>query len=287
MAGVRRDSLARRLARLPAPVQALLRFAFVAVRVTAGPRSFGTYVRLTRVQRHVGSGGRAVRLKLRQLGGREVLVRPSTSDVDTVWGTFAGAYHRPPAEALAHGPRLVWDLGANIGLTMADLAERHPGARVVGVELDSENAALARLNVAPWGARCEVIEGGVWPDDGELRYVHFDGSTAGHHVTDAPFEDDLAVTGARAISPWTLLALEDREAIVDYAKIDIEGAERDLLSRNTGWTERLRTVAVEIHPPYSVESCERDLSALGFLTRRHPRHPAAVIGVRSSACFST
>ena len=160
MAGVRRDSLGRRLARLPAPVQTLLRLAFVAARVTAGPRSFGTYVRLTRIRLHVGSGGRAVRLKLRQLGGREVLVRPSTSDVDTVWGTFAGAYHRPPAEALEHGPRLVWDLGANIGLTMADLAERHPGARVVGVELDSENAALARLNVALLGRALRGDRGG-------------------------------------------------------------------------------------------------------------------------------
>ena len=130
-----------------------------------------------------------------------------------------------------------------------------------------------------------MIEGGVWPEDGELRYVRFDGSTAGHHVTDAPLEEDLGVT--RAISPWTLLALEDREAIVDYAKIDIEGAERELLSRNTGWAERVRTLAVEIHPPYSIESCERDLSALGFRTRRHPSHPAAVIGVRSSACSST
>lgn len=280
--GVRRDRLGRRLARLPAPAQTLVRLAFVALRVTAGPRSFATYVRLTRIRRHVGSGGRVVRLRLRPLGGREVLVRPSTSDVDTVWGTFAGGYHRPPPEALANGPRLVWDLGANIGLTMADLANRHPGARIVGVELDSENAALARVNVAAWGMRCEVIEGGVWPDDGELRYVRFAGSTAGHHVTGAPFEDDLAVTGARAISPWSLLALEDREATVDYAKIDIEGAERELLSRNTGWAERVRTVAVEIHPPYSIEACERDLGALGYRTRRDPRHPAAVIGVRPS-----
>ncbi len=270
------------LAALPAPVQTLLRLAFVAARVTAGPRSFGTYVRLSRIRRHVGSGGRAVRLRLRPLGGQEVLVRPSTSDVDTVWGTFAGGYHRPPREAVDGGLRLVWDLGANIGLTMADLAERHPGARIVGVELDAENAALARLNVAPWAPRCEVIQAGVWPDDGELRYVRLDGATSGHHVTAAAPHGDPAVTISQSISPWSLLALEGKGARVDYAKIDVEGAEQELLSRNAGWTERVRTVAVEVHAPYTVESCERDLRALGFQTRRDARHAAAVIGVRPS-----
>ena len=35
----------------------------------------------------------------------------------------------------------------------------------------------------------------------------------------------------------------------------------------------MRTVAVEIHPPYPVESCERDLSALGFLTATRAIRP--------------
>jgi FkbM family methyltransferase len=279
---VRRDRLGRRLAGLPAPIQTLLRLAFVAGRVTSGPRSFGSYVRLRLIRTHVGAAGRAVRLRLRPLGGREVLVRPSTSDVDTVWGTFAGCYHRPPPEAVAGGIRLVWDLGANIGLTMADLAEHHPGARIVGVELDAENAALARLNVAHWGPRCEVIEAGVWPEDGELRYVRLDGFTSGHHVTGAAFEDDASVTAASAVSPSSLLALDGPDATVDFAKVDVEGAEQELLSRNTGWAEHVRTIAVEVHPPYTVESCERDLSALGYTTRRDSRHPAAVIGVRPS-----
>ncbi len=207
--GARRDHLGRRLASLPAPVQTLLRLAFVAVRVTAGPRSFLTYLRLSRIRRHVGSGGQVVRMRLRPLGGRSVRLRPSTSDVDTVWGTFAGHYHLPPPEAGT--PRLVWDLGANIGLTMADIAQRHPRARIVGVELDSENAALARANLEPWGERCEVIEAAVWPHDGDIRYLRLDGVTSGHHVTGAQLGDDPGVTPVHAISPWSLLALDGAE----------------------------------------------------------------------------
>jgi FkbM family methyltransferase len=252
----------------------------VATKVTQGPRSFATYLRLSRIAHHAGSAGKVVRMRLRPLDGRAMLIRPSTSDVDTVWGTFAGQYHRPPAEALDRDLRLIWDLGANIGLTMADLAVRHPGARIVGMEMDPENAALARENTAAWPGRCEVIEAAAWPSDGQLRYLRLAGATAGHHVTDAPLEADSAVSSTDAISPYSLLALEGPDAVVDYAKIDIEGAEMELLRQNAGWAHRVRTVAVEVHEPYTVAECEQDLQGLGFETRVDPRHWACVIGTR-------
>ena len=239
-----------------------------------------TYLRLSRVRRHTGSGGRVVRLRLRPLGGREVLLRPSTSDADTVWGTFAGAYHLPPPEV--SDPALIWDLGANIGLTMADMAVRHPAARIVGVELDHENAELARRNVAPWAERCQVIEAAVWPEDGELRYHRLAGGTAGHHVADLPDgSDDAGVVGAPAISLDTLLARSGPDAVVDYAKVDVEGAERQLLRGDAHWAARVRTITVEVHEPYTVAECEQDLRALGFRTRVDPRHWACVTGLRT------
>ncbi|MDQ4049137.1 MAG: FkbM family methyltransferase, partial [Actinomycetota bacterium] len=207
-----------------------------------------------------------------------VLLRPSTSDVDTVWGTFAGAYHLPPPEA--PDPRLIWDLGANIGLTMADMAIRFPRARIVGVELDRENAELARRNLSPWSERCEVVEAAVWPEDGVLRYHRLAGGTAGHHVADLPAGSD-GVVRARAISPDTLLERSGPDAVVDYAKVDVEGAERELLRAGGSWVARVRTLTVELHAPYTVAECERDLQALGFATRVDRRHWACVTGVRA------
>ena len=277
---MRRDPLARALARLPAPVQSLLRLAFVAARVTAGPRSFLTYLRLSRIRLHEGSGGRVVRVRLAPLGGREVLLRPSTSDADTVWGTFAGRYHLPPPEA--GDPLLIWDLGANIGLTMADLAVRHPRARIVGVEIDAENAALAQRNLAPWAERCDVVRAGVWRQDGEIRYHRLAGGTSGHHVADVPEGTEVAgVETAPAVSPLTLLARSGPDAVVDFAKVDVEGAERELLRSGSGWADRVRTITVEVHEPYTPAECERDLQALGFSTRLDPRHRACVVGVRT------
>lgn len=278
--GTRRDRLGRVLASLPGPLQNLIRLAFVATRVTRGGRSFITYLRLSSVRHHGGSRGRVVRMRLRPLGGREVRLRPSTSDVDTVWGTFAGLYHRPPPEA--GEPRLIWDLGANVGLTMADLAERYPSAKVIGVELDAENVSLARLNVAAWGDRCEVVQGAIWPREEGVRYVRVPGVTSGYYLTPAALEEDPAVTPADAVTPTALLARSGPDAIVDYAKVDIEGAESPLLREDTAWAARVRTLKVEVHPPYTIEECELDLHALGYETRLDDRHAAAVVGVRPS-----
>ena len=254
---------------------------FVGMRVTAGPRSFLTYLRLSLIRRHEGSGGRVVGLRLRPLGGREVLLRPSTSDADTVWGTFAGHYHLPPPEA--GDPRLIWDLGANIGLTLADMAVRFPAARIIGVEIDAENAELARRNLEPWAERCEVVQAGVWPEDGEIRYHRLAGGTSGHHVADVPEGAQAAgVAKAPSVSPETLLSRSGPDAVVDFAKVDIEGAERELLRNATAWAARVRAITVEVHEPYSAAQCEGDLQALGFSTRVDPCHWACVIGIRTA-----
>jgi FkbM family methyltransferase len=262
--------LLRRLAALPEPLQESLRLIYVGARVTSDRRSLRTYGRLVRQPEGAGRSAPA-RLRLRPLGGAEVLVRPGTSDVGTIWGTFAWRYHLPPPEL--GEPGTIWDLGANIGLTVAHFAHLFPRARVLGVELDEANVALARRNVAPWADRCEMIHAAVWRHDGEVRYGGWAGGTSNYQVTGRP--DDVPV---RAVSPATLL--REHGGPVDFLKIDVEGAERELLRGASEWADAVRCLKVELHGDYAVEDCESDLRRLGYRTRRDPRHWACVIGLR-------
>jgi len=262
-----------RLAALPAPVQDALRLTYVGARVTSDRRSLRTFARLARAPADEPSTAvpALARLRLRPLGGREVLVRPGTSDIGTVWGTFARQYHLPPAELGA--PSTIWDLGANIGLTMAHFAHLYPRARVLGVELDEDNVALARLNVAAWGDRCQVIHAAVWASDGEVRYRGWAGGTSNYQVTGA--EEGTRV---RAVSLAGLV--REHGGPVDYLKIDVEGAERELLRDGSGWAEEVRCLKVELHGDYGVEECRADLRRLGFEARRDPDHWACLVGLR-------
>lgn len=212
-------------------------------------------------------------IRLRPLEGRTVWLRPGTSDATVVWETFVGRFHRPPAALAAEDPLVILDLGANIGLTMADMAVRHPRAKIVGVELDGANAALARENLRPWRDRCELLEAAVWSEGGTIGYDGEPGNEYGFRVMGSG-----AARSATAMSLDTILARVGGAA--DYLKMDIEGAEREVLRSNTSWAGRVRAIKVEAHAPYGVSECVDDLERLGFSVRRDRRHEACAVGIR-------
>lgn len=49
--------------------------------------------------------------------------------------------------------------------------------------------------------------------------------------------------------------------------MDIEGAEQGVLRTGTDWARHVRSIKVEVHEPYRVPECLRDLERLGFSAR--------------------
>lgn len=221
-----------------------------------------------------------VALRLRPLEGGRVRVRPHTADVFALRDTFLSRYHVPPERPGAAAVTRVWDLGANIGLTAAHLAVLYPAARILAVELDGANADLCRQNLSGWSARCDVIQAAVWPDDGEIEYDLGARDEQSFRAQVARATGDATRVRARAVALNTLLEREGPDAAIDVVKMDIEGAEERVLSEHTEWAERVRTIIVEVHEPYDVSRCRRDLDALGFETTVDDNHWAAVVGVR-------
>lgn len=235
-----------------------------------------TFVRLQRLRRPgaAASGatpGVTTELRLRPLGGMPFRVRPGTADADVVWQTFVGRYHLPPAGL---DPATILDLGANVGATVAHFAVLHPSARIVAVEVDPENAALLRANVAPWGDRCEVVEAAVWSEEGELAFDRAPGREDGVRV-----RDDGGGTGrAQAV---TVASLLDRAGgTADYVKLDVEGAEREVLARASDWASRVGCLKVEVHAPYDLSAADADLAGAGFDVRRDDRHWSCLVATR-------
>ena len=214
--------------------------------------------------------GEEVQLRLRPLGGQPVVVRAGTTDLYAVTDTLLGAHHLPPPGLVsAAHVREIWDLGANIGISMAHFAQTFRRASVVGVELDARNLALCRRNVGPYGGRCEVIHAGVWPDDGRIAYDD-SGDQLGFQIERNPERAARGVS-VRALSLNTLLA-ERGGGAVDYLKMDIEGAEREVLRMHTEWAAHVSLIVVEVHEPYTVAECLDDLRRLGFRAWQHPRY---------------
>ena len=213
-------------------------------------------------------------LRLRPLKPHPFRLRPGRDRLDMLVDACLRRYHLPPGEI--GRARCIWDLGANLGFTAAELAHRHPEAQVVAVEADPATCALARMNLAPLAPRVTVLCGAIWPGHGTVDLA-----------VDPTDSQVAAVGGAhphrvevRALHPADLPVGPD--GTVDYVKMDIEGAERALFADPTAgaWLARVRVLKVEVHAPYTTGQCEDDLRRHGLATRRDDRHWATVIGIR-------
>lgn len=161
--------------------------------------------------------------------GRPVHYRPGTSDVSIVYDILfrgrASEYWLP--EGLA--PRVILDIGGNIGIAARYLAQRFPQAQVHSFEPVPENLELMRRNLA--GTSVQAHGYGLGGENGEFDF-HTPAAAGG----DVSGYSRFGVAGAasrlvraevRAV-PDALRALA--LTAVDIVKIDIEGAEHDVIA---------------------------------------------------------
>jgi FkbM family methyltransferase len=219
-----------------------------------------------------GAIAKPLRVRLFELGGAGVGLRPGTSDLKVLWDTISGRFHLPPADLR---PRVIWDLGANIGLTVAHFLAVYPEARVVAVEPEPSNAALARENVRRWNGRVRVVEAAVWHEDTELALTVEPGDEYGARVG--------ANAGGHRVAAKSLNTLLADEETVDFLKMDIEGAEQTVLTQNTDWAEKVGCIKVELHGAYTAAACIDDLRRLGFAAEPDRVHNQCVVGRRAGA----
>jgi FkbM family methyltransferase len=183
--------------------------------------------------------------------------------------SFVGLFHLPPP---GPEPRVLLDLGSNIGTTMAHFAHLYERCLVFGVELDAESVSLCKRNIEPWRDRCEVLHAAVAASDGTSGYERRAGNEWGFRIG----------SGSTLVRTLSLDSIVERFALdqIDYLKMDVEGAEAEILRAGGDWPERVRVLKVEVHTPYTVDEALGDLSTLGFACERDERHKACVVARR-------
>ncbi len=215
----------------------------------------------------------AVTFQPKSLNGTPLLCRPGTSDKHALEDLlFLQVYLPPP---MAHPPRTIIDLGANVGYTLAHFAHLYPEARIVGLELDAGNHALALANTAPWRDRVTVLHAAIWSSDG---YVTFGGQDENEfHVVGAADDDD-----SRRVRSLTMQTLMNEVGFrsVDYVKMDIEGGETELiLKSDASWMDKVAVMKIELHE-VDYHDFERALVARGFRCHEDKLLWKCIVGVR-------
>jgi FkbM family methyltransferase len=190
-------------------------------------------------------------------------LRDSGGDVFIFHEVLRDQVYQVRAEWFSCSPRVIVDLGANVGLTSLALAGQFPGARLVAVEPLPANAALLRHNLLCLGDRAHVWEAAVADRAGTLRL-----SVATENYNASLVRTTDEGVDVRVVTMDGVLSEEGIEQI-DVLKIDIEGAERMLLADSPAWLMRVKVILIELHDGYEFVDLERDLAPAGFRVYRH------------------
>ena len=135
---------------------------------------------------------------------------------------------------------LILDCGANIGFSSLSYKRQFPNARIIAFEPDPDFAPVLRRNLERNGARdVEIVEAAVWVENGTSQW-YSEGVDGSHlsQVTDATEK----ITTVRTVDLGDYLAES-----VDLIKMDIEGAEYEVINRLGNKLSNVKTMSIECH----------------------------------------
>ena len=153
-------------------------------------------------------------------------------------------------------PKIIVDLGANVGFASVYFANRFPGAKIFALEPNADNFAIASKNVKEY-ATVRMMHGAIWNKSEEI------------HIVDKGFGEAAFMiepgTGTNAIAAYTVknvMEIMGAESI-DILKIDIEGTEKEIFeSGYEEWLPFTKIVIVETHDRYKKGSSKAVFNAI-------------------------
>jgi len=172
-----------------------------------------------------------------------LFLRPKSSDILVFNQIFL--YEEYHVE-IDFEPALIIYAGAYIGLSTVFFATKYPNATVVAIEPVESNLSVLDINVEPY-ANIQVKRAALWyqPDflqivDPTVNYFEFQMREA-------------MKTGTGTVPSITLndILEEHSGRWIDIVKVDIEGAEKVVFTKNNSWLSKVRFVIVELHECYA------------------------------------
>ena len=163
------------------------------------------------------------------------------------------------------------DLGATIGdSTLAMLIDYNP-EKIVAVEMDPTNFGLMQENLERngFGGQVIAVNKAIYNREGMVG-IKLSVNT-GHHMA----TDERRRVNVETVTLRNLLKEAEMEGQIDCFKMDIEGAERLVLTgKNRGTFEGVRYVTMEAHGPElggeNVQDSVNYFQQLGFRVKTRP-----------------
>jgi FkbM family methyltransferase len=152
------------------------------------------------------------------------------------------------------------DAGGYIGDTAAVFLSRYPSATCLVYE-PSSNSELAATNLRPYGSRAVVKQAMIAREHGRYGIVEIG---TGSKVFPAD-----GVGSTLRVETMDEVLRQAPEGRIDVLKLDIEGAEHEILRPPTPWLSSVGCVVIELHGAAAHRDIPGWLRAAGFALARH------------------
>ncbi len=156
---------------------------------------------------------------------------------------------------LKNPPKFIVDAGANVGLSTIFFASKYKDAKIIAIEPEKSNFFQLRRNTASY-RNVHCIHAALWSENSTLNVYDQGVGHWGIQALATPPDPTTAVIGQVSTVTIESILRDFSVNYVDVLKVDIEGAERELLEKATNWIDRIGVMVIELHERY-VPGCEQ------------------------------
>jgi FkbM family methyltransferase len=166
-------------------------------------------------------------------------VRARSTDCTMVLSIFLDGGEYPIFNQ--YEPSFIIDAGANVGFTTVFFKLHYPKATIVAIEPDEDNCRMYELNTRGY-SDVHLMKAGLGPDANHYLTIK-DASVA---PCAYQLQDTENGNGIPEITIPEICKQFDKNRI-DILKLDIEGSESALFSRNAQWITSVENIFMELH----------------------------------------
>lgn len=170
---------------------------------------------------------------------KKIVFRKNTSDTDVFRQVFVENEYILPIKI---NPKFIIDGGANVGYASLWFAENFPKAKIIAIEPEKSNYNILKQNIKLY-KNIESIQAGLWHKSTYLRIVNTELGKWGSKTVEV---DSFNKHDIQAITINNILNNSNFNKI-DILKLDIEGSEKEVFSKNLEWLDKTNMIIIELH----------------------------------------
>ena len=190
-------------------------------------------------------------IKAYKLKYNNLIIRKGTTDSKVFKSIFVLGEFKLPIKI---NPKLIIDAGAYTGLSTLYYSSKYPSAKIIAIEPETSNFRILEKNTKHL-SNIRRIKAGLWDRNAFLKIKDRGTGKWGFAVEEVSEPEDLDV---KAVTIEKILKKSGFDRI-DILKLDIEGSEKQLFSKNYQlWLNKVNIIVIELHDRI-IDGCTESL----------------------------